>query len=103
MAKYVTDVQNFVYLQGKMHTCCSEYTISFHYITPSDMKLMYFLLYKVHIFGIPSDPAGTNLYNTIFTDPAIKPRANFIQSLPDPVHLTDVTTAKPQTTPKPQH
>lgn len=32
--------------------CCSNYTISFHYIQPQNQYTMYFLTYKLQPFGI---------------------------------------------------
>ncbi|XP_062586868.1 glycoprotein-N-acetylgalactosamine 3-beta-galactosyltransferase 1-like [Saccostrea cucullata] len=31
--------------------CCSEFTVSFHYVTPEEMYLMEFLLYHTRIYG----------------------------------------------------
>lgn len=31
--------------------CCSELTISFHYVTPNEMRMMDYLLYRIAVYG----------------------------------------------------
>lgn len=49
-------------LQGP--ECCSEFTVSFHYVTPEDMYLMEFLLYHARIFGRHSTAKGKEIFTT---------------------------------------
>ncbi|XP_056006098.1 glycoprotein-N-acetylgalactosamine 3-beta-galactosyltransferase 1-like isoform X5 [Ostrea edulis] len=44
--------------------CCSEFTVSFHYVTPEDMYLMEFLLYHARIFGRHSTAKGKEIFTT---------------------------------------
>ena len=32
--------------------CCSDYSVSFHYITPEDMYVMEYFVYNLHAFGL---------------------------------------------------
>ena len=40
-----------VYMTQNGENCCSEDTISFHYVEPEQMYTLEFLIYKMRIFG----------------------------------------------------
>ncbi|XP_061182114.1 glycoprotein-N-acetylgalactosamine 3-beta-galactosyltransferase 1-like [Saccostrea echinata] len=51
--------------------CCSDYSISFHYMSPSDMYLMDYLLYHLKPYGIVQQPGKNKHFDS---DP--EPRKN---------------------------
>lgn len=46
--------QSLFFFQGL--GCCSDYSISFHYMSPSDMYLMDYLLYHLKPYGLVPQP-----------------------------------------------
>ncbi|XP_063724061.1 glycoprotein-N-acetylgalactosamine 3-beta-galactosyltransferase 1-like isoform X2 [Symsagittifera roscoffensis] len=45
-------VYSYAYYPVKSGTdCCGNYTISFHYVSPKDMKMLEFMFYKLKVFG----------------------------------------------------
>ncbi|XP_078310252.1 glycoprotein-N-acetylgalactosamine 3-beta-galactosyltransferase 1-like isoform X2 [Crassostrea virginica] len=43
--------------------CCSEFTVSFHYVTPEEMYLMEFLLYHTKIYGRHFAPKKNKIFS----------------------------------------
>lgn len=50
----VISVLILIFFQGL--GCCSDYSISFHYMSPSDMYLMDYLLYHLKPYGLVPQP-----------------------------------------------
>ncbi|XP_048760150.2 glycoprotein-N-acetylgalactosamine 3-beta-galactosyltransferase 1-like isoform X2 [Ostrea edulis] len=44
--------------------CCSDYSISFHYMSPSDMYLMDYLLYHLKPYGIVQQPGKNKHFDS---------------------------------------
>ncbi len=49
----MVDVTSYLLLQGL--NCCSDHSVSFHYVGPKDMYALEFLIYHLYPYGITRD------------------------------------------------
>ncbi|XP_046331898.2 glycoprotein-N-acetylgalactosamine 3-beta-galactosyltransferase 1-like [Haliotis rufescens] len=67
--------------------CCSQLTISFHYVDPKQMRTLEFLLYRISVYGRKSEP---RLFHNFF-------QIGVVPSLPPPTTTTRKPGAEKQT------
>ncbi|XP_064635609.1 glycoprotein-N-acetylgalactosamine 3-beta-galactosyltransferase 1-like isoform X2 [Lineus longissimus] len=69
------------YGSGKGKDCCSEYSITFHYIDPNTMYMLEFLVYGLKTFGV-NEKFNSSLVNSLFQHDKKTPYIQTVAVLP---------------------
>ncbi|CAD5124509.1 DgyrCDS12789 [Dimorphilus gyrociliatus] len=64
---YPTWYKTFAPKDLNVNNCCSPYTVSFHFVDPSQMEIYHYLIYHMEVYGKPSGIPQRPMFKASFT------------------------------------